>query len=151
MLNSLVLATAMVAITVVFHYGGLVGLLALLRNRPRRRTNNPLLGQGTAILFIVLSLMALHVVEIWLYAGLYLAAGAVADFETALYFSTASFTTVGYGDVVLAPGWRLVGAIESANGLLLFGWSTAFLTTTIGQLSTLDHQWLEPAAEDRKA
>ncbi len=142
MFESLALATGMVTITVGVHYAGIVGLLALLRNRPRRRTKNPLLGQGAAILFLVLSLMALHAIEIWLYAGLYLAAGAVADLETALYFSTVTFTTVGYGDIVLEPGWRLVGAIESANGLLLFGWSTAFLTTAIGQLSTLDHDWV---------
>jgi hypothetical protein len=151
MLISLVLATVMVALTVAVHYLGLVGVLALLRNRPRRRTKNSLFSQGAAILFIVFSLMTLHVIEIWLYAGLYLAAGAVADLETALYFSTASFTTVGYGDFVLQPGWRLVGAIESANGLLLFGWSTAFLTTTIGQLSTLDHQWVERAGDAPKS
>jgi hypothetical protein len=151
MLTSLAIATAMVTITVGIHYGGIVSVLALLRNRPRRRMQNPLLGQGAAILFIVLSLMALHAVEIWLYAGLYYWTGAVADLETALYFSTVSFTTVGYGDIVLEPGWRLVGAIESANGLLLFGWSTAFLTTTIGQLSTLDHQWVERAGEAPKS
>ena len=69
-------------------------------------------------------------------------AGAIPDLETALYFSTASFTTIGYGDVVLGPDWRLIGAIEGANGLLLFGWSTAFLTTTTSQLSTLDHEWI---------
>jgi voltage-gated potassium channel Kch len=151
MFDSLALATGMVTITVGVHYGGIVGLLALLRNRPRRRTKNPLLGQGAAILFIVLSLMVLHAIEIWLYAGLYLAAGAVADLETALYFSTVTFTTVGYGDIVLEPGWRLVGAIESANGLLLFGWSTAFLTTAIGQLSTLDHDWIQGTGEARRS
>lgn len=151
MLTSLALAMAMVTLTVTIHYGGIVGLLALLRNRPRRRPRSPLVGQGTAILFIVMSLMALHAIEIWLYAGLYHVAGAVADLETALYFSTVSFTTVGYGDIVLEPGWRLVGAIESVNGLLLFGWSTAFLTTTIGQLSTLDHQWIGQAGEAGKS
>ena len=54
------------------------------------------------------SLMVLHAVEIWLYAGLYRIAGAIPDLETALYFSTASFTTIGYGDVVLGPEWRLI-------------------------------------------
>jgi hypothetical protein len=92
--------------------------------------------------------MLLHAVEIWLYAGLYRIAGAIPDLETALYFSTASFTTIGYGDVVLGPDWRLIGAIEGANGLLLFGWSTAFLTTTASQLSTLDHEWIQGTGDE---
>ena len=147
-LANLILATVMVAVTVAVHYGGLVALLALLRNRPRRTANRPLVLQGSAVLFVVLSLMLLHAVEIWLYAGLYIIAGAIPDLETALYFSTASFTTIGYGDVVLGPDWRLIGAIEGANGLLLFGWSTAFLTTTASQLSTLDHEWIRGTGDE---
>jgi hypothetical protein len=142
MLANLILATVMVAVTAVLHYGGLIALLALLRNRPKRTANRPLVLQGSAVLFVVLTLMVLHAVEIWLYAGLYVGAGAIPDLETALYFSTASFTTIGYGDIVLGPDWRLISAIEGANGLLLFGWSTAFLTATTSQLSTLDHDWI---------
>jgi hypothetical protein len=143
MLGSLLVATGMVTLTVTVHFLGTVGLLQLLRNRPRRKRRTALFSQGAAILFIVLSLMTLHGAQIWLYAGLYYFAGALPDLETALYFSTVSYTTVGYGDIVLAPGWRLVGAVESANGLLLFGWSTAFLTTTTAQLSTLEANWLQ--------
>lgn len=66
------------------------------------------------------------------------AVSALPDFESALYFSATSFTTLGYGDVVLDPKWRLFGAIERANGLLLFGWSTAF------RMRALEHDWLEP-------
>ena len=148
MIANLILATVMVAVTVSVHYGGLVTLLGLLRNRPRRTANRPLVLQGSAVLFVVLSLMLLHAVEIWLYAGLYRIAGAIPDLETALYFSTASFTTIGYGDVVLGPDWRLIGAIEGANGLLLFGWSTAFLTTTTSQLSTLDRGSIQGTGDE---
>ena len=63
--------------------------------------------------------------------------------KSALYFSTTSFTTIGYGDVVLDRQWRLLGAIEGANGLLLFGWSTAFLFSVTGRLRALEHDWLE--------
>ena len=68
---------------------------------------------------------------------------ALGDFEAALYFSTASFTTLGYGDVVLDHRWRLLGAIEGANGLLLFGWSTAFLISVTGRMRALEHDWLD--------
>ena len=58
-------------------------------------------GQGAAIVFVVLGLVAILTIEIWLYGMVYLSLGALPDFESALYFSTTSFTTIGYGDVVL--------------------------------------------------
>ena len=73
----------------------------------------------------------------------YLSLGALPDFESALYFSTTSFTTIGYGDVVLEKSWRLFGAVEGANGLLLFGWSTAFLIAVTARMRILEHDWLE--------
>mgnify|MGYP006290891881 CR=1 FL=1 len=52
---------------------------------------------------------------------------AGSHLETALHFSTVSFTTVGHGDVTASPDWRLLGSFEAAAGMLLFGVSTAFL------------------------
>jgi hypothetical protein len=137
-------ATFMVALTVTVHFFGLLGLVWFLREHGHRfRPHEKWMGQGISILFVVLGLMAIHTVEIWLYAHAFLVIGALADFEVALYFSTASFTTIGYGDVVLDRQWRLLGAIEGANGLLLFGWSTAFLFSVTGRLRALEHDWLE--------
>jgi hypothetical protein len=99
--------------------------------------------EGAAIFTVVLGVILIHAVEVWLYAGLYLALDALPDLETAVYFSTTSFTTIGYGDVVLDKRWRLIGAIEGANGLLLFGWSTAFLFSVISRMRALEHDWLE--------
>ena len=148
MIANFALATVMVATTVVIHFAGLILLLWILRNRGHRlRAHESTAGQAAAILFVVLGLVGIHTVEIWLYAFLYLVVEAMPDFETALYFSTASFTTLGYGDVVLSPRWRTLGAIEGANGLLLFGWSTAFLTSVTGRLRMLEHDWLEQRAE----
>lgn len=144
MIANFALATAMVGLTVLVHFGGLLGLLWVLRNRGHRiRPHESAIRQGAAIVFVVLGLVGIHTSEIWLYAFIYLMVGAMPDFETALYFSTTSFTTIGYGDVVLDPQWRMVGAIEGANGLLLFGWSTAFLISLTGQIRTLEHDWLE--------
>ena len=53
----------------------------------------------------------------------------VGDFDTALYFSTVTFSTIGYGDIVPAHGWRLFSALEGIDGFLLIGWSTAYLIT----------------------
>jgi hypothetical protein len=145
MIANFALATFMVGLTVTIHFIGVLGLTWLLRRRGHRfRAHENWRGQGAALLVVVLALVGIHTVEIWSYAFVYLAIDALPDFESALYFSTTSFTTLGYGDVVLDHRWRLLGAIEGANGLLLFGWSTAFLFSVTSQIRTLEHGWLEP-------
>ncbi|MBS0524711.1 MAG: two pore domain potassium channel family protein [Proteobacteria bacterium] len=144
MIASLASASVMVGLTVTVHFFGLLILLWVLRSHGHRfRAHESWVGQGAAIVFVVLGLMVTHTIEVWLYALAYLAMGALHDLEAALYFSTTSFTTIGYGDVVLDHRWRLVGAIEGANGLLLFGWSTAFLISVTGRMRALEHDWLE--------
>jgi voltage-gated potassium channel Kch len=144
MIANLAFATFMVGLTVTVHFGGLLGLIWILRKSGHRfHAHESAAGQGAAILFVVLGLVAIHTVEIWTYGIAFLAAGALPDLETSLYFSTTSFTTLGYGDVVLDRQWRLLGAIEGANGLLLFGWSTAFLFSVTSRMRALEHEWLE--------
>lgn len=144
MIGNLALAAFMVSLTVIVHFAGLLVLMWLLRARGHRfRAHESAIGQGAAIVFVVLGLVAIHTVEIWLYAAVYFVLGALPEFEAALYFSTTSFTTIGYGDVVLEKKWRLLSAIEGANGLLLFGWSTAFLFSVTARMRTLEHDWLE--------
>jgi hypothetical protein len=55
------------------------------------------------------------------------------DLTAALYFSAVTYTTTGYGDLVLAPEWRLVGAIEALTGILMCGWSTAFFVAVVSR------------------
>lgn len=144
MLLNLALAAFMVSLTVTIHLAGLLGLLWVLRDRAHRvRPHESHLGQAGVIVFVVLGLLGIHTIEIWLYAVVFWAVGAIQEFETALYFSTVTFTTIGYGDVVLDSRWRIFGAIEAANGLLLFGWSTAFLFSVTTRLRMLEHDWLE--------
>jgi voltage-gated potassium channel len=142
MLIQLVLAIVMVVMTVTVHLLGLAGLVRLLRARHGlvRRVRKSAL---TLLLAASLGLFALHTLEIWLHAAVYLLVGAAANFEEALYFSTVTYTTLGYGDVVLAQTWRIFGAIEGATGLMMIGWSTAFLVSILAQLQLLTHDWLK--------
>jgi len=141
---TLVLATIMMTWTVAIHFFGIVFLLRLLSKHSHRVAHlSEVFRQILLLLFAVLGIVALHTAEIWSYALVYLQLGAISDFEPALYFSTVSFTTIGYGDIVLGPQWRILSAIEGANGLILFGWSTAFLISMMGKLRTLEHDWLE--------
>ena len=76
---------------------------------------------------VVIGVFAVLTAEVWLWAAAYSLIGVVDDFETALYFSTTTFSTVGFGDVVPHPEWRMLAALEGVNGFLLIGWSTAYL------------------------
>jgi hypothetical protein len=91
------------------------------------------------MLLVVFGLFGLHGAEIWSYALLYKAVGATSDFEQALYFSTTTYVTIGYGDLTLTKAWRILGAIEGANGIILLGWSTAFFVSVVGRLRWLEH------------
>jgi len=56
------------------------------------------------------------------------------DFESSLYFAVVTYTTVGYGDLVLAKGWRLVAGVEALTGILMCGWSTGFFFIVASRL-----------------
>ena len=100
------------------------------------------MGQFALVIVVVIFIFVIHAAEIWVYALSFVAVGAIADFGNALYFSTVTFASLGYGDIVLSKDWRLFGAIEAANGLILFGWSTAFLISLTRQLRILEHDWV---------
>lgn len=129
-------------LSVTIHYIGIMLLLRLFRHRATYlRRRNSIFGQGLMIMVVVMGLLVLHSAEIWAYAVTYLSIGALGDLSTALYFSITSFSTIGYGDVVLSPQWRLFGVTEAVAGLLLFGWSTAFLIATMSYMRTFEHHW----------
>ena len=136
---NLFVATILVAVTFSIHFAGLVGLTALLRQRrvyPRQRMST--IFQGVGILVVVFSLFALHSLQIWLYALTYLFLGELHQIETAVYFSTSTFTTVGFGDVILSHKWRMLGVAESMNGFLLISWSTAFLVSLTARVRAFE-------------
>jgi hypothetical protein len=127
MLANLLLGTALISATVVIHTFGLMavtrgmGILTDVLRMHRRRSHI------VAMIVAVIGIFGVLTLEIWLWAACYYALGIGDSFETALYFSTATFATVGYGDIVAGADWRLLTALEGVNGFLLIGWSTAYL------------------------
>ena len=117
------IASAMLVACVVFHGLGLAALNKAMRSEAsieRLRHIQPLSPRGAAFtLLIVLAIIVLHGIEIWGFALLYLALDAIQTLEEALYFSTISYSTVGYNDTH-------IGAFKSILGMILLGWSTAF-------------------------
>jgi hypothetical protein len=77
---------------------------------------------------------AAHLVQIALWAVAYLMVGEFSTFDKAFYFSSQNYTALGYGDVILSERWRQLGPLESINGLLLFGLSTAVMFAVMSRL-----------------
>lgn len=145
LIANLVVATGMVAATVLVHFWGLIFLTYLMRRGGQRlRPHTSHTRQAMLILMVVFGIFGLHTIDIWLYASLYLLLGEMQSLEQALYFSTVTFASLGFGGIVLSPRWRLVSAIEAANGVILFAWSTTFLLGVNTRLRLLEHEWLEP-------
>ncbi len=83
---------------------------------------------------VVLMMFLASLLEASVWAAVYLAVGAIPDLETALYFSTVTYTTLGYGDVTLDAGWRLLASFQAANGTIMFGWTTAIVMAVIHRM-----------------
>ena len=74
-------------------------------------------------------LMITHTIEVFVWAGAYAIVDAVPaePFGDLVYFAFVNYTTLGYGDIIPTPRWRLLGPMTAMNGVLLFGWSTAVI------------------------
>lgn len=138
LLPQFAVSTAMVVLCVIVHGFGLFGLNRAVRTEAaveRLQHIDPMSPRGVVFtLGTVIAMLALHGVEIWIFALTYLSLGAIPDLEAALYFSTISYSTVGYNDTHVLPEWRLLGAFESVLGIFLLGWSTAFFFRMIGRI-----------------
>ena len=150
LVTQLFLAGLLALVTSTIHFIGLVGLSSSMRKRKLHPVNlTTLLGQGASAIFVVMALLALHTIEIWIYALTYVALGEFGgSIEEALYFSTTAFTTAGIGDVLLSAEWRMLGAAETANGFLLIGWSTAFLVAISARLRVFSEHIMDEKNDD---
>lgn len=124
------------AACVVIHASGITWALRRLRRQPPRWERfwpSTWLGIRLAIWMV-----ACHLIEIAVWAVVYARSGAMPDAESALYFSAVTYTTTGYGDLVLTSVWRTVGGIEALTGILMCGWSTAFFFAAISRMHQAD-------------
>jgi hypothetical protein len=133
MIKLILCALGLTAITVIIHGVGAVASGRRVMGLWTRRGDRPgRLGAELLMAQLVGALLLLHLAEAVVWALFYVLIGALPDLETAAYFSLTSYTTVGYGDVVLPEAWRLLGPIEAAVGVLMLGWSTGILVLAIG-------------------
>lgn len=128
MLSKLLIAWTLMSLCVAIHA---TGVTAALRWRVQPRH-----FWGWTWLFIGLAgwMILLHLLEISVWAFFYYWTGALDGVQVAYYFSAVTYTTTGYGDVVLPEPWRLLGGVEALTGILMCGWSTGFFFAVVSRL-----------------
>lgn len=138
LLTQFAVSAVLAVLCVLIHGVGLFSLARALRTEAaleRLQGIAPLSPRGiTFAVGIVVAILVLHGIEIWAFAFVYMGIGAIGGLEEALYYSTISYSTVGYSDTHISPNWRLLGAFQSILGMVLIGWSTAFFFRMLGRM-----------------
>ena len=135
LITVVLVAVVLVAVTVVIRG---VGSTYWIRFLIHRYETHDGYWKARAVFPVLMStalvLLMLHVLEVLLWALIYLwlvPDDQLQSLEQVVYFSIITFTTVGYGDITLESGWRLLSGIEALNGILLVGWTTALFFSVL--------------------
>ena len=133
MLSKLLVALCLMALCVAIHAGGVTFALRRVR---RYQCSGQHFWRGTLFFACIAGWMILlHLCEILVWSFVYSWMEAIPDLTSAAYFSAVTYTTTGYGDVVLPEEWRLVGGVEALTGILMCGWSTGFFVAIVSRWS----------------
>jgi Ion channel len=128
----LVVGASALAATIVIHALAVAATVHFLRRERRAGHAGAGFWTDVAIVVVVISFaLGAHLLDIGLWAVLFMVCGEFPAFGTAYYHSAVNYTTLGYGDVIMTPSWRFLGPLEAANGMLLFGVSTAIIIAVI--------------------
>jgi hypothetical protein len=128
---------SLIALTIAVHATGVVSMIFALhdirvRLEGRKRRVPPVVAiMIGAITALGLLLAALHAIEAAIWAAVYLWLGALGSPEAAILYSLDTMATRGASGISLQPHWQILGALEAADGMLLFGISTAFIFTVL--------------------
>jgi hypothetical protein len=135
MLRGLTASFILVSVCVLIHTVGLIFIADWLIRHPLKSERKFSVRRHAQLLTFVFALIILlHMLETLVWAAFYDMWGLFSDLETSWYFSLGSYSTIGYGDVVLPAKWRMLGGIEGITGVLLCGLSTAFLFVLVHQM-----------------
>jgi hypothetical protein len=121
--------------TICIHALAVDGTINFLRREEKFGRTGRGLSIDLRIVVLVISLaLAAHLIEIALWAALFMLCGEFQVFGIAYYHSAVNYTTLGYGDLIMTPAWRLLGPLEAADGSLMFGVSTAMTFAVVLRL-----------------
>jgi hypothetical protein len=90
---------------------------------------------GTIVFRAIAIALIAHLIEIAVWAEVFVMLREFTNFGTAYYHSAVNYTTLGYGELVMSASWRMLGPLEAANGMILYGVSTAMIFAVIWRLA----------------
>ncbi len=135
----IILGSFLLFICIAIHIYAMLNAITYLRYlRHRLQDMRRIRLWATVLGIALLAIVGANTIEVWLFAISLLTLGGLQDFGDAIYFALVTYTTLGYGDVVLAKGYRIYGAFGAVTGLLAFGFSTAFLLSLFNRLVPAD-------------
>ncbi len=135
LLIPLTVGASAVLCTIIIHALVLSATVNFVRRERRLARAGVSFWIDVAIVALVICFaLAAHLAEIAVWAGLFMVCGEFRDFGTAYYHSAVNYTTLGYGDLIMTPPWRVLGPLEAANGMLMFGVTTALVFAVIQRL-----------------
>jgi voltage-gated potassium channel Kch len=145
----LVIAFSIVAVCLVLHVTSICVMGDwLVDQRDKRATPMGPMGYIVLLVATFSAIIILHMIETAIWGTFYYSRGLFPDFETSLYFSITSYTTIGFGDVVMPRAWRMLGGIEGISGVLLCGLSTAFVFAIVNALFQMRLQRRNPPPQN---
>jgi Ion channel len=131
----LAVGSSAIACTIFIHALSLSATVSFVRRERRLGRAGSSFWIDFAIVVLTISaVLVAHLIEIAVWAKLFVMCGEFSQFGRAYYHSAVNYTTLGYGDVIMTPAWRFLGPLEAANGALMFGVSTAMIFAVIQRL-----------------
>ena len=128
----ILMGSALLVLCSLIHVGVVAGSVPLVKWVGHKLENNKMMVRTAGLLGVSVALILLaHTVQVWTWAFAFMFSGAFSDIDTSFYFSMVTYTTLGYGDIVLGPGLRIFATFSAITGLLTFGISSAFLISIL--------------------
>jgi hypothetical protein len=131
MLSNITIGAILILLTSAVHAGGMALSFRFIHNHATIAGSRLHLNRVVRVGGVVLIMYLIAIMEVLIWGVAYLAFDAIEGFEKAIYFSAVTFTTLGYGDVVLDGSRRLLSSLEAINGIIMFGWSTAIVIAAV--------------------
>ena len=131
MVMNIILGALLLLVTCGMHLLGMIFVMHLLHLDQGPLRSRLLRVRAYLVGEVVIVMATVSVAEVLLWASAYILLGEIQSLEPAFYFSMVTFTTLGYGDIVLDESWRLLAGFEAATGIIMFGWTTAILISVV--------------------
>jgi len=135
MLPALLIGSLTLIVNMLIQVSAVMATVRIFLRQMNSDKLTPTIGTDIRVMSSVLMVLFLgHVLQFATWALLFMYLGEFSDFYTSFYHSVVNFTSLGYGDIVMSEKWRVLGGLEAANGILMFGLTTSTFIAVMGRL-----------------